>query len=146
LSESGADAVLISAMELFTSEPLELNRYFINEIPELVNNLRQLIRNGSWKLGESIIKSTKPTKEGDLDKAIYEMNRFKSSLRPNWVAFENRHEDAWENFRGVGTRALPAGKAACHAPGGARAAPIDIAAEANGVKSASWLHYISLIK
>ena len=79
LNESGANAVLTSTMELLTNKTVDLTRYSINELAELVKKLRQLIRSGSWELGESIIKSTKLAKAENLDKAIYEMNKFKSS-------------------------------------------------------------------
>ena len=74
-----------------TTEPVDLASYSINELPELVKKLKQLIRNGSWELGESIIKSTKLAKAGNLDEAINEMTKFKSSSNS---PFYNKRADA----------------------------------------------------
>ena len=55
LNKPGTRTVLISAAELLLDKPIVINQYSKNDLPQLVKKLRQLIRNGSWELGKSII-------------------------------------------------------------------------------------------
>ena len=92
LDKPGARTVLSSAAELLLDKPIVINQYSINDLPQLVKKLRQLIRNGSWELGKSIIKSSDLAKAGDLNKAIDVMNKFKAScISP----FYNSQADAY---------------------------------------------------
>ena len=79
LDEKEAKVALGSAIELLMDNQIELSTYPTEDYPNIVKKLQMLIRQGSWNLGESIIKADDFTKSGDSGKAIAEMKRFISS-------------------------------------------------------------------
>ena len=92
LDKPGARTALISAAELLLDKPIDINEYSIDDLPQLLKKLRQLIRNCSWELGKAIIKSSDLARAGDLNKAIDVMNNYKAScISP----FYNKQADGY---------------------------------------------------
>ena len=78
VDEPGSINILFSAIDLLIDNPGDLNQYTIDEYPFIVKKLQQLIRSGSWDLGEAIIKAADFAKTGSLEKAVAEMEKFKA--------------------------------------------------------------------
>ena len=78
---SSARITLSAAIKLLIDKPVEIDEYAIDEYPKIIKKLNQLVRDGSWSLGEAIIKSTDLAMAGFLENAIVEMEKFKVSCK-----------------------------------------------------------------